>query len=147
MQQLSFDAKLELLQQFVQQHKRLPRGREEYQGVKLGQCCDNWRQRKRRLQPDQVEALATVDGWSQAEATSVAAVRFDQRLQLLKQFLQQHDRLPRCKEEYQGVKLGRYCDRWRHKHREGQLQPDQVEALDAVDGWSWEVARGPKPKK
>lgn len=67
MQQLSFDAKLELLQQFVQQHKRLPRGREEYQGVKLGQYCDNWRQRKRRLQPDQVEASATVDGWSQAE--------------------------------------------------------------------------------
>ncbi|GAB4815475.1 hypothetical protein N2152v2_002521 [Parachlorella kessleri] len=140
--------------EFVQQHNRLPRhtpgsshpflpGEKE-----LGMWASRQRlfyngQRQPQLSEEQVAALEAVPGWYWA---AYEVQPWEQRLQLLQEFVQQHGRLPRHTPGRDHPflpsekELGRWVSRQRrcyHGQREPQLSAERVAALEAVPGWYW----------
>jgi len=39
--------------------------------------------------------------------------------------------------EYRGVKLRGWLDSQRNRYQRGTLSPEQVKALEAIEGWWW----------
>ena len=137
-------AKLDLLRQYVDEHKCLPTQRDEYQGVKLGKWVTTQRSAKKGkcryvMPPEREAALEAVPGW--VWEVDLDAV-WQARLDLLRQYVEENKCLPIQKAEYQGVKLGnwisiqRLAKKWKGGHI---MTPEREAALEAIPGWFWEV--------
>ena len=63
----------------------------------------------------------------------------EQGLQLLKDFVTEHGRVPIGRERYKDVGIGKWCSDQRDKKRQGVLSKEMQEGLEEVPGWSWEV--------
>lgn len=48
-----------------------------------------------------------------------------------------HGRLPRYREEYEGILLGRWVTKQRTAYKQGTLAPECAAALEAVRGFTW----------
>lgn len=132
-----------LLERYVAAHGRPPSYRSCYQGFGLGLWCNKQRRARRgthgrALTPKQVRALSALPGWR----WEPPARDWSQILELLKQYCTQYGKPPSQRVEYQGVKLGNWCDTQRRILRgtcTGQpLSAVKVQALNEVPGWWWE---------
>lgn len=73
---------------------------------------------------------------SKADAAATKAeVKFHTNLSALHAFVAQHGRQPLQRENFEGIPLGQWVSTQRQKR--GTLRPEQVAALEAVPGWSW----------
>ena len=132
----------DLLRQFVEEHARLPIATVEYQGVKLGTWVRHQRMTKKRkggvMTPERETALEAIPGWSWEHFDAAWQANYD----LLRQFVEEHARLPSAKAEYQGVKLGKWVNTQRMAKKgkgRGVMTPEREAALEAIPGWVWEA--------
>lgn len=65
--------------------------------------------------------------------------QFTKNLELLRVFTSQEHRMPRNLELYKGIRLGQWCVVMRRKKKLGVLAQQQVEALESVEHWKWDV--------
>jgi hypothetical protein len=142
---------------FGQRHGRLPReeggkGKPLVEGEReLGVWCSAQRQRRKghgrsaTLTPEQAAKLEALPGWQ----WDPRAEEWEQRLQEVAAFGQQHGRLPRCsggtlaapltREEHE---LGTWCHSQRQRRKghgtSAELAPEQAAKLEALPGWQWD---------
>ena len=141
---------------FQQQHGRLPRATANATGPlvpgerPLGLWCVDQQRRKAgsKGQPLTVQeqaCLASIPGWGWWPSQR-KHVPWEERLQQVQEFVQQHGRLPRQRAR-SGVpflpgekELGTWVYRQRQRSK-GQQQPqlsaEEVAALETVPGWYW----------
>ena len=139
---------------FVERHGRLPRRQNSVREPllpgeqQLGRWCDYQRQRwKGGRQPPltagQQAALEAIPGWFWVEHVTLP---WEQWLQQVLAFVEQHSRLPRAADSQQEPllageqQLGQWCNRQRQRWN-GTAQPplstEQQAALEAIPGWAW----------
>ena len=136
-------AKLDLLRQYVDEHKCLPIQKAEYQGVKLGRWISTQRTSRKWkrgvLTPEHEAALEAIPGWFwEADLDVVWQARFD----ILRQYVIENKCLPPAcgrKSEYQGFKLGRWISNQRSAKKSGIMATEREAALEAIPGWFWEA--------
>ena len=131
-----------LLRRFVEEHARLPIATVEYQGVKLGSWVSVQRKAKKGqgsyvMTPEREAALEDIPGWVwEADLDAAWQANYD----LLRQFVEEHARLPSVKAEYLGVKLGNWVSNQRQAKKgqsRGVMTPEREAALEAIPGWRW----------
>jgi phage pi2 protein 07 len=126
-----------LLLEFVAEHRRLPKKSEPYKGGALSQWCHNRRAEFKNgdMSPERAAALDAVPGWS----WELHEERWQFMCALLAEFVSEHRRQPRKRERYKGEALGMWSHMQRAVYKAGDLLPERVAALEALDGWSWEL--------
>ncbi|GAB4822680.1 hypothetical protein N2152v2_009726 [Parachlorella kessleri] len=156
--QQPWELRLQLVQEFVRQHGRIPRQHGSKRmplqpsEKELGSWCITQRQRRKGstqqplLTAEQLSALAAVPGWFWDEDN-----RWEQQLQQLETFVRQHGRMPRRKASrgkplLEGErKLGKWCSTQRLRQKVGQ------EASQGTGGGGGKAGKGdlrhpPQPK-
>ena len=128
-----------ILEQFVDRegHARVPRRHEEA-GHKLGMWVVHQRYNysKGKLEPERVERLEAVPGWT----WDPGADKWEEAFASLEQFVDRegHARVPH-KYRHGGHNLGVWVGTQRKWYSKGKIEPDRVERLEAVPGWTWDA--------
>ena len=124
-----------LLQDFVKEHGRFPTARESYQGVNIGRWYVYQRNKMQSstLPPEQQEKL---DALKQGDFTSPPLQsQWDKTYQLLEEFVAEYHRLPKARESYRGVSIGR----WYIYQKQQALSPayptQKLEKLEKLKGF------------
>lgn len=73
-----------------------------------------------------------------AAAKAGANGDFYARLSLLQAFVTLHGRFPRSREKFASIPLGSWVTTQRTAYKQGALKPEQVTALEALPGWTWD---------
>jgi hypothetical protein len=105
-------------------------------GFLLGEWCMSRRGEYSRgqLEGDVAAALeAQVPDWLWNRLDNF----FEKNLDALAAFVELHGRIPTQREEFEGVRVGAWCNKIRLKYKAGGVAADRVAALEAVPGWWW----------
>jgi len=126
---------LAILLEFVDENRRMPQKKEEFQGFRLGAWVCRQRQARATMPADRHAALEKVPHW----VWGAPQAGFEANLALLHAFVDENRRMPQQKEEFRGVKLGA----WVHNQRRARetMPADRCAALMLVPHWVWD-ARG-----
>jgi hypothetical protein len=133
---LTYEAHLDLLNDFIKQHGRLPRSEEVFAGHRIGEWCAERRSDyKHGRLPSTLAALLEqqVPEWE----WDLLASSFKTNLDLLLGFVAEHGRPPTQRETFGGKNLGAWVNKRRLAYRAGKLPAEQIQALQAVPGWWW----------
>ena len=118
---------------------RVPSGYEDSDGFKLGNWVSDRRKNynKGNLSPDRVSALEAVEGW----VWDIDKSNFQEGLEKLKIYIRDNKnaQVPQNYEDSDGFKLGNWVSDRRKKYNKGNLSSDRVLALEAVEGWVWDI--------
>ena len=114
-------------------------------GVSLGRCVGRWRtaQGRGELDPALARELEALPGWTWNNARERAFALGFERLQRYVA-REGHARVPVAHEEG-GYHLGAWVAFKRRDRKKGRLPDDQVRALQALPGWSWNVQHAGRP--
>jgi len=143
-----FERNLDILRWFVSANSRLPTQKEEYEGVKIGTWIHTIRQARKGkgnhlMTPERARALELIPGWSWGQAKT-ADEMFADNVALLQRFVSANSRLPTCREEYEGVKIGSWISTVRLARKgkgKSLMTPERAHALELIPGWSWGQAK------
>jgi len=142
----SFAIALKAVEVFVKVKGRLPKIHEKHQSIAVGEWCHNRRRDKKdkQLPIERIEAIERIPGWVWNVETSIdtAMVRknqireetFQTFLTTVQQFIDKNRRLPKTKEVWNGVSLGKWLDNRRHDLRRGVLSENRKGHILAVIG-------------
>ncbi len=120
-------------------HAQVP-ARHEEAGFRLGAWVARQRHdhNRGRLPAEAIEALERIPGWTWNALERQGEDRFEKALCLLRQFVERegHARVPTAHVE-EGFPLRRWAGGLRAEWKRGSLEPERVQALESVPGWSW----------
>ena len=105
--------KVLLLAEFYKKYGRLPKAAEEYQGVKIGRFFYNVNKGCTKIDEQDKEILDDVG--CDIFAKNIRERIKHQKILLLAEFYKKYGRIPKVKEEYQGIKIGNFYNRIRLK--------------------------------
>ena len=98
--------KVLLLAEFYKKYKRVPKLREEYQGVKIGSFFYNVKKGYTKIDEQDKEILENTG--CDIFFKNIRERTKHQKVLLLAEFYKNYGRMPKSKEEYQGVKIGSF---------------------------------------
>lgn len=128
------------LKTFVEEfaHANVPQKYVSPDGFKLGYVVGKIRAdySKGRLDQRLQNFVQSLPGWS----WNSRADQWQARYQLLKEFTEEYDRLPKNGEVYQGEKLGWWVKVQREFKKKGYLEGKKIELLESLSHWSWNVS-------
>jgi hypothetical protein len=133
-----WQARLDLLRQYIDEFGHMPSQSAEYQGVKLGIWIANQRKGKRShvMTPEREAALEAIPGWHWEVNDTTWQTNFG----LLRQYVDTFGGMPTRSTEYQGVKIGIWTSGQRNA-KIGKstyaMTPEREAALEAIPGWRW----------
>eukprot|EP01013_Petalomonas_cantuscygni_P007670 TRINITY_DN198_c0_g1_i2.p1 TRINITY_DN198_c0_g1~~TRINITY_DN198_c0_g1_i2.p1 ORF type:complete len:610 (-),score=31.15 TRINITY_DN198_c0_g1_i2:35-1864(-) len=133
----SFSEWCDVLGRFTSAKQRLPRWKDSFEGRRLGV----WAQRQRKLYAigslpqEHVEELEKNPFWTSTADT--AQLPFSEWCDVLGRFTSAKQRLPRCKDLFEGRKLGMWVQRQRKLYAIGSLPQEHVEELEKNPFWTW----------
>lgn len=137
---LGFDEAMGRLLAFAEEHghSRVPQGRSEPDGFRLGSWVNNRRNDHRagRLTADQIERIEAVSGWSWEPHDDA----FADGLARLRAFATEHGHalVPVSYRSPDGFKLGRWIVTKRVERRSALLDDTRARELEGLPGWSWD---------
>jgi superfamily II DNA or RNA helicase len=126
----------DLLEQFVEEFKKLPLKKTEYKEVKIGSWMSNNRHRKKigKMTTERIEKLDAIPGW-------VWELDIDEEWQLnydlIIQFVDEFNKLPLTKTEYQEVKIGSWMSQQRVAKKNDKMSIERIADLEKIPGWIW----------
>jgi len=126
----------DLLEQFVEEFNKLPLKRTEYKEVKIGSWMSNNRHRKKigKMTTERIEKLDAIPGW-------VWELDIDEEWQLnydlIIQFVDEFNKLPLTKTEYQEVKIGSWMSQQRVAKKNDKMSIERIADLEKIPGWIW----------
>jgi hypothetical protein len=138
----AWQANYDLLRQYFEEFWCMPSQKAEYQGIKLGNWISIQRKAKKGkgghvMLPEREAALEAIPGWRwEADLDAV----WQTNLGLLRQYVDEFERMPSQKAKYQGVKLSIWVSNQRSaKKGKGTsvMTPEREAALEAIPGWHW----------
>ena len=100
--------------------------------------------RQGKLQPDQIAALEALPGWDW-ERKKLPPLPVEAALPLLRDYVEEHGRLPGKNQTVAGVRLGAWINNRQTAYRRGVLKPRDIALLEAIPGWCWS-RRAARPK-
>ena len=129
----TFDKKWEgvfaLLEKFVGEYSRFPYDEEVYEGFDLGAWCR--RQKVRAKKPNYpIERYKKLKSIGLLDATRNN--HWEQMFSLLEKFVIEHQRLPKRKEVYEDVNLGRWCGTQIQYAKKPNYPPERRKKLEAI---------------
>ena len=127
---------LNFLKEYIQQYKSLPKRKEHYCGRNLGTWCNKQRNKKKwgKLSSHEIEQLQEIPGWAWGKTHELAWI---ENLNLLKEYVQKYESLPKQKEKYAGRNIGMWCKTQKNKKKLGKLCQDRIQKLEQLSGWVW----------
>jgi len=135
----SWDKSYGLLQKFLEENDgRYPRQKERYDGLLLGKWCSRQRQFHERgeLSLKRESLLEGLPKW----AWGVFDAKWGSRFENLLLFVEDNRRLPSDhSEDVEEREAGRWSSWQRQRYKLNKLTKPQVEALEGVVGWSWDM--------
>lgn len=127
------------LSEFVKEfkHPNVPQTYVTPDGFKLGQVVGRIRgdYRKNKLDPELLSFVESLDGWM----WNARVDTWHYRLDLLREFAREKDRIPKKDEEYRGEKLGWWASLQRQQKNKNLLAPDKIRELESSPHWTWTV--------
>ncbi len=111
------------LQEFVEKYKRLPS-----QSENMWVSTQRKNYKKNKLSQEQINALESIDGWM----WNIADETWWKKYALLQKFVAEHKRLP-LKSENSWVSTQR------QNYKKNKLSQEQIDALESIDGWMWNI--------
>tara|TARA_B100000427_G_scaffold328846_1_gene343018 strand:+ start:287 stop:1018 length:732 start_codon:yes stop_codon:yes gene_type:complete len=120
---------------FKEEFDKDPQFREEYEGVKLGNWVNNQRKnyKKGKLDVTKVDLLNQAGFvWNPLELS------WQTNFELYKMFKEEFSREPESREEYEGLKLGFWCNVQRQAYKKGALDNTKVDLLNQA-GFVWDL--------
>ena len=130
---------LRRLQEFRDQegHALVPTGFETADGYRLFQWVNIQRTKysKGKQSPERIQRLEAIDGW----AWNALDAAWEKHYSCLQEFRERegHARVPSKFETAYGLPLNKWIEKQRMKYRKGELSPERIRRLKAVDGWVW----------
>ena len=142
-----WNEKYELLLEFVDEFKKLPKQNEEYRDVKICQWisnqCENYKHG--RISIDKIEKLENIKYddkkiWKWSTNNDI----WNDRYELLLEFIEKYKKLPVGKNEYKTIKIGLWCQTQRCKYKKNELSEDRIEKLENIKHnnkkiWVWVI--------
>jgi len=118
--------KYDLLLDFIKENGRFPKQRENYQGVELGTWCATQKMRlaNGKLTPEEQAVLDSIGLFN-----DTLAGRWNQKYQLLQEFIAENNRVPHVGEVYKGVNIGSWVTKQKGFKN---LSPERHEKLTAL---------------
>lgn len=115
----------------------VPQAYETKDGFKLGYRVSKIRGdfRKGTLEPELVQSLSRLPGWTWNKRTD----DWDSRYSQLISFTDKFDRLPKKEEMFQGDRLGWWVSIHRQYGNSGTLSADKRKKLESVKHWTWDA--------
>ena len=140
-----WDESFNILKEFVEEKKTMPKQTEEYKGIKIGDWY-SYQKRKysnEKLNDDKIKKLEALgDAWYWAEKKTSKTFNWDESYNILKEFVEEKKVLPKCIEEYKGIKIGSWCFIQRNNYNNEKLNDDKIQKLEALgDVWYWSEKR------
>ena len=127
----TWDDNYELLKEFIDKFDRLPSQSETYNNINLRTWINNQRtknsngvlskERKEKLESLKINIFEGFDG------------RWDRKYELLKEFIDKFDRLPKVNDIYKDIKIGQWLKTQKIKNRQGLLSNYRKEKLESLD--------------
>lgn len=124
-----------LLLEFIKINNRIPKWKEKFNNNTIGEFCITQRRnyKKNKLAQYKVDKLNDIKiWWWKFEINS-----WENNYNLLKDFIQKYNRLPKIREEYNNIKLGRFCDTQRQYYKNKKLSQDKINRLNTISCWYW----------
>ena len=98
------DNRIELCKEFYNEHKRLPKAKEDYKDFKIGKFIDSLKHGNNKHLKEEVENIFNT------KIESNKLINDDVKIELCKEFYNEHKRLPKSKEKYKDFNIGRFID-------------------------------------
>jgi superfamily II DNA/RNA helicase len=140
-----WQSNFELLRAYVAENHGIPPAKAVYRDVKLGAWVSYQRAAKkgqggRKITPERIAALETIEGWQWAERDDLDAAWWT-NFELCCDYVAENHKMPSTTAVYRDVKLGTWVMTQRQA-KKGQgtykMTPDRIAALETIEGWQWE---------
>ena len=132
----------QLLEDFIKEYDRLPKQLEEYQGFKIGLWCARQKQQaKQSNYPEEYfEKLAKIGLFDSNQSKSKKGNRYtshnnrlwDEKYQLLIEFIEKYGRVPSAREIYKNVNIGDWYNHQKKLLKYGRCLAERKEKLAAL---------------
>lgn len=135
-----WDENYDYLLQFVNKNCRLPSQKEKFNGINIGMWCTTQRsnKNKERLSEERINKLQEISVWRWMDSTvNINRLSWDENYNYLLQFIDKNYRLPKDTEEFDGIKIGKWCTKHRSKKKNGKLHEDIINKLQMIPEWRW----------
>ena len=66
---------------------------------------------------------------------------WNEKYDLLQKFIKENNNLPKCRDEYNGLKLGSWCSDQRKNKNNNKLSSDKIKKLEEIKEWDWGTAQ------
>jgi len=124
-----------LLKEFYIKNDRLPKWTDEYQNVNIGDWLGKQKTayKKGTLSEERINLLNDITEEWNKDQNSV----WNATCNLMKEFYIKNDRLPKCREEYQNVNIGKWLNWQKQAYKNGTLSEERINLLnDITEEWS-----------
>lgn len=122
-----------LLETYILEENMLPPSDTNKNGVNIGSWCKIQRNLHNQgvLKQQRKERLEALPMWSWGHREDI----WDNKYNLLKQFIQTFDRLPIKNDVYEDVKIGGWFSRERHYYKKNKYTEERMKKMEAISGW------------
>lgn len=129
-----WERKYKVLSLFISENKRLPLFYEEKDGIKIGIWAVNQKQRYKqgKMSKERYDALNKIDFWNMSDEKSDKERKWNDKYELLLEFIEIYGRLPKHMEIYKDIKIGYWCSKQRKKKKAGELSEERIKKLENI---------------
>ena len=122
--------KFDFLKEFVNEFNRFPKDDESYKNIRLGTWLTNQKQYfyKEKLSKEKIELLESID----FEFVDTKENQWNYKFELLKEFKNEFNRLPKNKESYKNIKLGIWLTYQKTYFNKGKLSKERKQLLESI---------------
>ena len=127
---LSWNDKYELLKEFINKNNRLPIKNTIYKDIKLGDWLHTQKDlyRQGKLSEEKVKKLKCLNINILINNNTV----WNDKYELLKEFINKNNRLPKSVETYKDIRLGSWLNNQKHFYKKGKLSEEKVQKLESL---------------
>jgi ribosomal protein S18 len=136
MKKVTWNEAFELLKDFIEEQGRMASYKDEFRGMQLGKWIDRQRQAHKngKLSEERVSRLNCIENWSWGRTNMP---NWNEMLDILHTFVQEHNRIPKYSERYQMHNLGNWVHRQRQAYGKNTLTQERIKKLISIPGWTW----------
>lgn len=135
-----WESNYKLLLKYIEENKKLPPAgnNHEYEGIRLSAWCATQctQYNKKLLEKDRIEKLEKISIWKWNKSKD-NVVPWEQRVEIITNFVNLFDRLPKVSESFEGIDIGRIVSRARVNYNKGELRNELIVLFETIPKWSW----------
>lgn len=126
-------SKYQLVCQYMQETGKFPTFDIVFKGVEIGAWCQLQRviEKQGKMPEDRYREFDKIGFWDKKSFDEL----WNEKYELLRDFIKSYDRLPRGNEEYKGVKIGQWIGSQRTAQKRGKMSEERYRKLELIGFW------------